>query len=549
MKRFLMIASLFVFVFLNAANYAPNGTDVRIANITSRYEAMDPMEGVYPETEKIEEVIEVEEITDREMPAIYAPLWADDLLVTGLCNQTSRYNMGFDYDVDGNFYAAIQSSHTGPADNDTMFIYKSTDKGYTWTNIYQMNPGGGKLLDFEIRVQPYTVDPAIYLIWVDSSRTQGNRMYFAALHPGGTDYWYNFPLSEPPINAAMDVSNDAIPFIVIGYITQVSAGETGWYTTITSDTGVTWNEYFHNGSSGPEEVTVACLDDGHFYNGIIYTQSSNRFRMVEYDGGWGFHNVSGTNDVVRNDPCLASQKFAAYPNNYVYGVYSEGSGTASRVYFNYSSDAAQNWGTPGFWGPVGDVRAEEPHIRMAWNASFDRIVGNCALPVTGDDSLVIAIINTNFQTWGYRAVINDHSVTGSMPAQCTYVSGSGINGRVIIYRQYGSDNIWFDRWNYYLNVEEETPNTNIETGVFNVSSNNNGVRIDFSVVNDENIKINVYDFSGRCINSVLNANFSSGEYQRIWDLNDNYGQEIQAGTYFINLNSDSRNITKKITIL
>jgi len=541
MKKLIIIVSLFVFVLLNAADYSPRGNDVRVANIVKRIEAVDPMEGLLPETQPYIEESEGD-LEISEMPSIYAPLWADNLLVTDQCNITSRYNIGFDYDANGYLYAGIQSTHTGATDNDTLFIFQSTDLGETWSEVYQMDVGGGKLLDFEIRLQPdVTVDPAIYIAWADSNRASGNRFYFCVAHPSGADNWQQLSPAAPVIDVAMDISDDAVPFIVIGYITQESVGETGWREITTADTGGTWADHgSHNSTSGPEEITVACNAPDTFFSGIIYTKSSNRFRMWGYaSGSTGFENVSGTNDVPRHDPCLATQKATAFPANYVYGMYEED----SRVYFNYSSDGGENWATPGFWELVGDVSAEEPYIRVS--NDFERPVACCNVDGGSFDTLVTGIANTDFYTWDFRAAVNNYNLTGSMPAQITYC-GSPISGRVVIYREFASDNIWFDRWDNTSSVEEETPNTGVET--FKVISNNERVRIDFSVLNNENINIEVYDFSGRSINTLFNSRVSNGEYHLIWDLNDNLGQKVQAGTYFINLTSDSRNTSKKVSI-
>ena len=546
MKKSFVLWGLLFFVTLYGANNGPAGNSCQPAVINSFQSALDPEDGVYPETEP-RVVPSQGDVELGTTPSHYAPLWADDKLVTDQCNILFRYKIALDYDVDGNIYAAVQSSFS--TDADSLYIFKSTDRGYTWSQIFLTWAGtGGDLRDFEFRIEPYKSDPLMYLVWVDTV-TAGCRFYFGAIEQNGTEHWYEFSDSifTDVVEAAMDVSPEADPTIAISYIRNESPGETGWYTLLSSDSGITWASWGpHTASSGPRDVTTTAQDSTHFYSGVIYTQSSNRFRMYRhYDGGWGFQNVSTTIDTTRQSPILATQKHHTYPNNYVYGMYTIGTGVDERVFFSYSSDGGQNF-NPEYWSLTGEVESEEPHIRIGWDQTNDRPVACCNVEGGAFDTLVAGMTETDFHSWYLRATPNDYSLTGDMPAQITYATVTGLQGRILIYREFASDNIWFDRWNMYNSVEEE-PVTGTVNG-FNLINQSDRVSIRFSLPADQNVKIAIYDLSGRIVNSLVNGSFSAGEHQIYWNLKDNSGEQVQGGNYFIRFDADNNTTTKTIQV-
>ncbi|MBN2364345.1 T9SS type A sorting domain-containing protein, partial [candidate division WOR-3 bacterium] len=430
---------------------------------------------------------------------------------------------------------------------DTLFIYKTTDHGYTWDVVYSMNPGsGGQLLDFDMKLEPFVTDnPNIYLIWADSVPASGYRLFFGAIQPGVTSIWYEFTDSDydSTFQVAMDVEPDSNPFIVISCISlYYTAGETQWYTASSADGGAVWDVYGpHTSSMGPMEVTAACNDSDVFYVGSIYTQSSNRFRT--WGNQSGFVNVSSANDTVRYTPNIVTQKYHAYPSNYVYGLYTQG--TDPRVYYNYSTDGGANWQTPAIWSMSGDVYSNNPNMRLGWDMTVDRPAACCYIEGGSFDSLVAALMTSDYYSWDGRIIPNDYNLTTTMPAQ---INASMVhNGRFLIYREYNVNNIWFDRWDHYNQVEE-TPNILPDANFFSVFQSSGIIQIRFSTPTNQQIKIEVYDILGRNINTLAERNFSAGEHNLEWNMTGNNGEKVVAGTYFINFTTETRKETKSVQV-
>ncbi|MBN1620726.1 T9SS type A sorting domain-containing protein, partial [candidate division WOR-3 bacterium] len=255
--------------------------------------------------------------------------------------------------------------------------------------------------------------------------------------------------------------------------------------------------------------------------------------------------ASSANDTVRQTPNIVTQKYQTYPSNYVYALYTQGS--SQRVYYNYSTDGGENWQTPGIWSISGDNVSYLPNMTLGWDQTIDRPVACCNVPGTGYDTLVVAMMESNFTTWYLRAAVNDHDKTTSMPAKITYGTVSPINGRIVIYREFASNNIWFDRWNH-MNQVEETPDDLPFSNGFNVFRSSAGFNICFSTALDQNIRIEIFDVLGRNVVTIADQIFSAGEHTAEWNMTGKSGEKVVSGTYFISITTQTEKATKAIQL-
>ncbi|MDY6787474.1 MAG: FlgD immunoglobulin-like domain containing protein [candidate division WOR-3 bacterium] len=67
----------------------------------------------------------------------------------------------------------------------------------------------------------------------------------------------------------------------------------------------------------------------------------------------------------------------------------------------------------------------------------------------------------------------------------------------------------------------------------NPSPASGDVSIKFGMPVRDNVRINIYDQSGRLINNLMDREISGGHYMIKWSGNDSNGSEVPAGTYFI----------------
>jgi hypothetical protein len=70
--------------------------------------------------------------------------------------------------------------------------------------------------------------------------------------------------------------------------------------------------------------------------------------------------------------------------------------------------------------------------------------------------------------------------------------------------------------------------------------------ISFYLFHSENIKVSIYDNTGRLIHALINGPLNAGEHEINWDIND---VNIETGVYFLNLNSADFSNSYKLVVL
>jgi len=104
-----------------------------------------------------------------------------------------------------------------------------------------------------------------------------------------------------------------------------------------------------------------------------------------------------------------------------------------------------------------------------------------------------------------------------------------------------------------LSVNDDNP-IDVIPGTFDLNQNypnpfNPSTTINFTVPNFSDVKINVFDLNGKLINTLIDAPFSSGTYNVMWDGDDSNGNKVAAGIYMYNLTSDETSITNKMILI
>ena len=73
--------------------------------------------------------------------------------------------------------------------------------------------------------------------------------------------------------------------------------------------------------------------------------------------------------------------------------------------------------------------------------------------------------------------------------------------------------------------------------------------IEFSIPNDTDVNIIIYDLMGNEVKTLINELKPVGQYQVNWDGNDNSGQSVSGGIYFYQIQAGDYNQTKKMVLL
>ena len=75
-------------------------------------------------------------------------------------------------------------------------------------------------------------------------------------------------------------------------------------------------------------------------------------------------------------------------------------------------------------------------------------------------------------------------------------------------------------------------------------------RIRYAVPRDgENVRLTVYDVSGREIARLVDRAGKAGHHEAIWDGRNASGTEVSSGAYFYRLESGATTLTRKMLLL
>ena len=78
---------------------------------------------------------------------------------------------------------------------------------------------------------------------------------------------------------------------------------------------------------------------------------------------------------------------------------------------------------------------------------------------------------------------------------------------------------------------------------------NPGSSIQYEVLKDSEISVNIYNLLGKPIVKLLQKHHSKGIFTTTWDGRDNYGKEVTNGFYLIRFDAGIRAVSHKIMLL
>ena len=78
---------------------------------------------------------------------------------------------------------------------------------------------------------------------------------------------------------------------------------------------------------------------------------------------------------------------------------------------------------------------------------------------------------------------------------------------------------------------------------------NPSTTISFSLPSDNHTILNIYDISGKLINTLLDKNMKTGYHNISWDGKDFYGQEVSTGAYVYTLSTNDVSLSGKMILL
>ncbi|MDD4155467.1 MAG: M14 family zinc carboxypeptidase [Candidatus Cloacimonetes bacterium] len=92
------------------------------------------------------------------------------------------------------------------------------------------------------------------------------------------------------------------------------------------------------------------------------------------------------------------------------------------------------------------------------------------------------------------------------------------------------------------------PNDNIQVMVY-PNPFNPETTIDFTLNNETDISLNIYNVKGQLVNALVNERFKTGKYKIIWDGKNNDNKSLASGIYFYRLHTPKQILSGKLLLL
>lgn len=78
---------------------------------------------------------------------------------------------------------------------------------------------------------------------------------------------------------------------------------------------------------------------------------------------------------------------------------------------------------------------------------------------------------------------------------------------------------------------------------------NPGTTISYSIANQENVTIDIFNIAGELINRIVNETHQPGNYEIFWNGKDNHNQEVGSGVYIYRIHAGQFLFSKKMILL
>jgi hypothetical protein len=97
-------------------------------------------------------------------------------------------------------------------------------------------------------------------------------------------------------------------------------------------------------------------------------------------------------------------------------------------------------------------------------------------------------------------------------------------------------------------AEKDVP-TKFFLGEFRPNPFNNVTSISFGLPKRSNVRVEVYDVTGRLVRTLVSGVKEAGTYTVEWNGRDDFGRSVSSGAYFVRMISDEFNATKRLLLL
>lgn len=462
------------------------------------------------------------------------PDWGTDVLVSDRC---SVYDLA--YDVDNSTGALMAAVLSYDQTNHVTEIRRSTDAGNSWVKTCDLLMSGDQWRKIGVAF----CDSHFYLVFNTGTSNEIAMLIRYKTADGSPDTFNNGTIS-----VTINTSTDQIDGLAL--VSDVDGGMKNMYFASIEHGGRLRVYLGKNGGIDWTEDGTTIATNAHYGLDLCYQPAPSAYRVfVSY-----FDN-SSTDRTVYVKGRISSINWDDLTQYNGCGGYS--SSTAITAWkdtilcvfeYNDSIRYIQSWqgGTNWHWGKAYSNPAEK-HRRpdvISRGGGGQAIVYNW---LGSSTELRFALRDYGSGYWNNAVNVADHwSHTLCKP--CVQYLGGGEYG-VLYAGEYSSSGYgaYFDKTSMTSVGEQPVPEYPLENN-FSVHNAEGFVTVNFSVLTDSKISIEIFDVLGRKVTSLANQVYSAGSYSLNWNLKDSMGRDVATGMYFVSFNASGASRTKTVSI-
>ena len=263
---------------------------------------------------------------------------------------------------------------------------------------------------------------------------------------------------------------------------------------------------------------------------------------------------------------------------YFTGVIGEGVAASPNPVLGWVGSLSEFEGTKGYWAKVDGAFEFSFNLSNASNnrqSSYESLNNSYDFAQSTQQAFYfIENLDANIQKGDWILAYNDDVLVGArqwngiftdIPAMgydsyatAGYCQDNDIP-KIVWVDSDGNENLlvgdipaWSNNELFYVSLELES-NSLIPTD-YTLSQNypnpfNPSTTISFSLPSDNHTILNIYDISGKLINTLLDKNMKTGYHNISWDGKDFYGQEVSTGAYVYTLSTNDVSLSGKMILL
>jgi len=468
--------------------------------------------------------------------------WGEDVMITN----GRSFDISMDINRNGDIYIAVNGRKDGSSPKDSVYVYKSTDGGATWTEWGFIWLIAGTLLFEQIELMcfdhPSGSEAYILLFYrFDNGRvrvgrrdmnTPGAWSYYTIVSEGVLDFAVdrNYSISNYRAFCIYDSSN-----YIYSTRSEPSSYGTVWQDKVNIDGFVGKDLDFAYGWNGAVYTTFNGFNTGNLY-AIENTNYADPTSWLPY-----YTIAQGSVDTTRHAEIIASREDD--PNNKVIVVFEKQVGSSFDLY-----DATRDlnvWTPYNTWVIPNENKYPSMSVEYSVSPAQDFKAAFVQSPEGNNPPRIIKYKGYDGSTWSESLQMSD---TGNDPTGLQKPEVGSLSGSVTIIAYAGSNysGVYFDREDW---VNDVRPTDNKTPDSYSLSQNypnpfNPSTTIKYSVPDLSNVNLKVYNLIGQEVAELVNKELQSGNYEVTFDA-----ANLPSGVYFYRLQAGNFVDTKKMLLL